>query len=248
MPDTAVDAFPDPVVSTDDHGIVVRCNPVAAALLHVSADAALGRPVDDLLQLTARDDSGRYPARRWVTAGQITVPVELTAWQSSADGVIEHHLCLRDATQRVADEAELARAEALLRRQAPFDALTGLANSYELEERLTAALAHSRDGQIACVVVGLDGANTSAGHSPGPSPRPPGHCASARASASRSVEATATPTICCGARTRRCSGRSGPEITRSRRDVDDHCGMGESTTSLPASTRTEPAVGAHPVG
>ncbi len=173
MPDTAVDAFPDPVVSTDDHGIVVRCNPVAAALLHVSADAALGRPVDDLLQLTARDDSGRYPARRWVTAGQITVPVELTAWQSSADGVIEHHLCLRDATQRVADEAELARAEALLRRQAPFDALTGLANRYELEERLTAALAHSRDGQIACVVVGLDGANTSAGHSPGPSPRPP---------------------------------------------------------------------------
>ncbi len=170
MPDRALDAFPDAVVTTDDAGITIGWNAAAAALLHLPADVALGQALADLVELTHRDHTGRYPARRWVTAGEVTVPVEVTAWQSSDGEGLEHHLCLRDATGRVADEAEVARAEALLRRQARFDALTGLANRYELEERLAEALADSRDGQVACVVVDLDGfkpINDSFGHAVG---------------------------------------------------------------------------------
>ncbi len=67
------------------------------------------------------------------------------------------------------DEAEVSRAAALLRRQARFDALTGLANLYGLEERLADALTGARDGQIACVLDldGLKPINDSFGHAVG---------------------------------------------------------------------------------
>lgn len=84
------------------------------------------------------------------------VPVERTTWTSAARGEVLLHHWLRDSAVEVAHDDELERAAALLRRQARSDALTGLANRFELTERLAAA---PRDvtPRAALVVVDLDG-------------------------------------------------------------------------------------------
>ncbi len=169
----ALDDCPDAVISLDAQDRVVRWNAAAAALLGVQPDEALGRELGDVVRLTARGTTDRFPERQWACArGGAGVAVEVTGWTSTDHGVESRHLCLRDATARLEMEGEQERVEVTLRRQARSDALTGLANRYEFEERLAAALQHEADGagQVALVVVDLDGfkpINDSFGHAVG---------------------------------------------------------------------------------
>jgi diguanylate cyclase (GGDEF)-like protein len=161
------DTCPEAVVSTDAAGRIVGWNAAAVQLLEAPADGLLGRPLAQVLTLAPRDEDGLFPERRWAVCGSLRVPVEVLEW-TAPDALT--HLLLWNATGRVAVEAEGDRAAAVLRRQARFDALTGLANRYELEERLTQALASSDGGRVALLVADLDGfkpINDSYGHAVG---------------------------------------------------------------------------------
>jgi diguanylate cyclase (GGDEF)-like protein/PAS domain S-box-containing protein len=168
--DPGLDACPDAVVSVSTQGRVIRWNAACARLLGLPADAALGRPVTDVLSLTARDLTGRFPERQWASAGGGRRPVELTRWTAS-DGEREiTHLCLRNARDRVTHEDEQARVVDALRRQARSDALTGLANRLDLQERLHSALDQAAARQVGLLVVDLDGfkaINDTHGHAVG---------------------------------------------------------------------------------
>jgi diguanylate cyclase (GGDEF)-like protein len=167
----ALDAFPEPVVTLDPAGLIKGWNRAASRLFELGRSAALGRVFTDVIQLKGRDSSGRFPERQWAVCGARTLAVEVTRWSSAdGDGGRFEHLCLRDASDRLATEKQADRVAALLRRQARSDALTGLANRYELDERLTAALAEGDRTKVALVVIDLDGfkpINDSFGHGVG---------------------------------------------------------------------------------
>lgn len=116
----------------------------------------LDSALEAVLSFEPRDRSGRFPERHWaVTAGR-RVPVEVISWSSLAGGQRLLHHWIRDSTTRLAHEDELDQLVSVLRRQARSDALTGLANRFELEERLADALAAAVP-RTAVVVVDLDG-------------------------------------------------------------------------------------------
>lgn len=151
----ALDDCPAAVVSVAASGVVQRWNAACVHLLGIEADAALGRPLETVLCLEARDRTGRFPERQWAVTTDRRVPVELTTWTSGAGRARASHHWIRDSTAKVAHEEELERAAALLRRQARSDALTGLANRFELTERLGAVLTDMAP-RAALVVVDLD--------------------------------------------------------------------------------------------
>jgi len=170
MGESPFDSCPEAVITTDAADRVVIWNAACAEMLGASADQVLGQPLSAVLTLTERDLSGVFPERRWVTCRQVRVPVEVLEWTAHDRGRALTHLLLRNSTSRVAVEIESDRAAAVLRRQARFDALTGLANRYELEERLTQALQLRDGGRVALLVADLDGfkpINDSYGHGVG---------------------------------------------------------------------------------
>ncbi len=123
-----LDACPEAVITTDSAGCITRWNPAATELLGPLASAVLGLPLTSVVELTPRDETGRFPERQWAVCGQLRVPVENTTWTTSEEDEPRTHLLLRDSTSRVEVESDSDRAAAVLRRQARFDALTGLAN------------------------------------------------------------------------------------------------------------------------
>lgn len=165
-----LDSCPDAVVSTDAAGCVVRWNAASAELLGLAAAATLGQPLASVLSLSPRDPDDVFPERQWAVCGRVRVPVEALEWTADDEGRPVTHLLLRNSTSRVAVEKESDRAAAVLRRQARFDALTGLANRYELEEQLSRALHAPDGGRVALLVADLDGfkpINDSYGHAVG---------------------------------------------------------------------------------
>jgi diguanylate cyclase (GGDEF)-like protein len=161
-----LDASPAPVVSVGADGFVIRWNDACERLFGLDRESVLGREMNDVLRFEARASGGGFPERQWaVTAGR-RVAVELTSWVSSAADERVDHYWLRDSTLRVSYESHQEEVVAALRRQARSDALTGLANRFELEERLTAAVSGGPN-RIALVAVDLDGfkpINDSYGH------------------------------------------------------------------------------------
>jgi PAS domain-containing protein len=150
------------VASVAADGRVRRWNAACVRLLGIEAGTALGGRLEAVLRLQPRDRTGRFPERQWAVPADGRVPVEVTPWEPRGGGGEERllHHWLRDSTAKVAHEDELERAAALLRRQARSDALTGLANRFELTERLAAALTDIPP-RAALVVVDLDNSSRS---------------------------------------------------------------------------------------
>lgn len=168
--DPALEAFPEALVSSDTDGCITRWNAPCEELLGLTAEQALGRPRDEVLRLVERDTTGQFPDRLWAVVVDRRVAVEVIEWHAAGGAAPLTHLCLRSAVHRLSHESALARTAEELRVQARSDALTGLANRYELEERLAAALSRTSSGQVALVVIDLDGfkpINDTFGHSVG---------------------------------------------------------------------------------
>jgi diguanylate cyclase (GGDEF)-like protein len=172
LPGCALDACPDAVISHDQDGTVTRWNHAAACLLGLDSAFALGRQCEELLSFQPRDTTGGFPERRWaVTPDGVKRAVEVTQWHGVDHGVLSLHLWLRDASARMELESEQEKVAADLRREARLDALTGLANRYEFEDRLEDALRrHDAPGELALVVIDIDGfkpINDTHGHAIG---------------------------------------------------------------------------------
>jgi cyclic di-GMP phosphodiesterase Gmr len=150
-----LDDCPVAAVSVAADGRVRRWNAACVRLFGIEAGTALGGRLEAVLRFQPRDRTGRFPERKWAVTADGRVPVEVITWESRAGEQRLLHYWVRDSTAKVAHEDELERAVALLRRQARSDALTGLANRFELTERLAAALTDVSP-RAALVVVDLD--------------------------------------------------------------------------------------------
>ncbi|WP_130482112.1 bifunctional diguanylate cyclase/phosphodiesterase [Sphaerotilus mobilis] len=180
----ALHAIADAVITTDALGRIDDINPVAEALTGWPRAQALGQPVERVFQLVheTRHDPLDNPVLHCLADGQ-PVPLRSDGLLRAQDGQscgIEHAaspmrgvdgrligvvLVFRDVTaqRRMAGE---------MRYRATHDALTGLVNRSEFEDRLQRALDHSGDtgGQHALLFIDLDEfklVNDSSGHAAG---------------------------------------------------------------------------------
>lgn len=154
----------DGLICTDSNYLITVWNPGAAAIFGYGADEMIGRsfetiyaPNADLtVPLSIRDASAlgagkviEFSARR--RDGEV-FPVEasFSGWQG-ADG-LQYGAVLRDISER-------KREAEKIRYLAEHDSLTGLANRYTLEARLTTmiAAAGAAGMEVATVIIGLDG-------------------------------------------------------------------------------------------
>jgi diguanylate cyclase (GGDEF)-like protein/PAS domain S-box-containing protein len=158
----------DGVISTDARGCVTYLNPAASRVTGWSLGEALGTPLQSVLRIV--DGNDREPV-----AGAVTrVLGDRSARESIRDAVL-----VRKDGARVASHASLApicdRAGAVtgvvaafrdvsqerelqmrLLHQATHDALTGLVNRREFEQRVRAALEDVNAGRRACSVLYID--------------------------------------------------------------------------------------------
>ena len=169
-----LEAVVDAVIATDTQGRIEYMNPVAETLLGVAEREALGRELEAVVQLydamaseprrhlvaqclaAPTADRARYLGRLLPTAQAAPEPgtaryvdyavVAMRDREGSTVGVV---LILHDVT-------EAQQMTERLRYQATHDALTGLINRYEFEERLQCTLAASKDDVGEAVLCYLD--------------------------------------------------------------------------------------------
>lgn len=118
-----LDASPDPVMTIDEHGLVVEFNPAAERTFGYSYDKALGRELADLIVPEAERDAHRTGIRRYLATGESSLlgrrlemtpiradgssfPAEVTITAVAADGPPLFTGFVRDLTEQHAAEAE----------------------------------------------------------------------------------------------------------------------------------------------
>ena len=170
--DLVVEAMADGVVVVDGRGRVLDLNPAAARLLGVDADAAVGRPVGELIEAW---DPARpaHVCEYTAMVGEAERVLEATADPiDRADVRSPCVVMLRDVTERRRSEETLAESDRRHRHQSRHDPLTGLANRTLLFERLREELAGGPAGAHgpALLILDLDGfkdLNDTFGHRAG---------------------------------------------------------------------------------
>jgi diguanylate cyclase (GGDEF)-like protein len=177
-------ALPDAVLQSDTAGKVVFLNPAAQRLIGHTREAALGRPVDEVLPLAGEVDGKPLdsPAAVCLRNNASVGPLEarlLVGTRSASRTVDVTAAPIRDAGGAITGTILIARditrarqAARQLTHQATHDALTGLVNRTEFERRLTQALASaSKEGsRHALGFLDLDGfkrINDACGHHAG---------------------------------------------------------------------------------
>ncbi|WP_017299187.1 diguanylate cyclase domain-containing protein [Nodosilinea nodulosa] len=157
---TLFELAPDGYLVTDRRGNIHHANRAAAALFDVDPAYLVHKP---LVVLVEPDDRAKVSARLALPQGTEPFDIELnrrqlpplavavtTAAVGNAQGQSEAMLwSLRDITQR-------QQAEAVIRHQAFYDALTGLPNRMLFDDRLPLALAQAQRQQDQLAVVFLD--------------------------------------------------------------------------------------------
>jgi diguanylate cyclase (GGDEF)-like protein/PAS domain S-box-containing protein len=174
----------DAVITTDGEGCIDYINPVAEQLCGWSCDEARGRELGEVLrlldQLTHRELEN--PLVRCLREGQLVHFAEHSVLQNRLGKEIEIEdsaAPIRDRNGQIVgavvvfrDVTKERRLKRALSYQASHDALTGLINRREFDNRLTHALQSARDGQgpHAVLYVDLDQfkvVNDTCGHSAG---------------------------------------------------------------------------------
>jgi len=142
----------DAVITTDEHGLVEYLNPIAEQRLAVSSDSVVGKLIDDILSLICDDSGTRIdnPVLQCLREGR-TVEGKSGTILSSGSGE-EFAIQFSAAPIRSRDGHvigsvmvfhDVSQERSLYQRmsyQAAHDALTGLVNRRELENRLTEAI------------------------------------------------------------------------------------------------------------
>ena len=152
-----LDCIGEGVVATTWDGRIEQINPIAASLLGCSTESALGRQIGALLKRRGMDAGGENLVRdlNQVLAGVAPGPVRgstRVAGPGRGGRVIEYNIAaigpaqgrLAGAILVLRDVTEQTRMAEKLAWQARYDALTGLYNRVEFDNRLEAALAEVR--------------------------------------------------------------------------------------------------------
>ncbi|MGY0196961.1 PAS domain S-box protein [Leptothrix sp. BB-4] len=180
----ALHAIADAVITTDALGRIDDLNPVAEALTGWSRVNALGQPVERVFQLIDEDSRALIdnPVLRCLADGRALplVPHGVLQAQDGREFGIEHAVSpMRGGDGRLIGVVLVFRDVTAQRRmasemnyRATHDALTGLVNRAEFEERLQRALDQSHDSgsQHVLLFIDLDEfklVNDSSGHAAG---------------------------------------------------------------------------------
>jgi len=158
----------DAVISTDAEGRIEYINPIAETLTAWSLDEARGRPLSDVLNLVNE-----------ITREPIENPLMCALGRSEAGVTADHSVLITRSGQEVAIQESAApicdrqgrvigavivfhdvtkerRLKRALSYQASHDALTGLINRREFDNRLHAAVLSAQRGEGACALLYID--------------------------------------------------------------------------------------------
>jgi diguanylate cyclase (GGDEF)-like protein/PAS domain S-box-containing protein len=158
----------DAVISTDAEGSIEYINPIAEALTAWSLDEARGRPLAEVLNLVNE-----------ITREPIENPLMCALGRSESGVAADHSVLITRSGQEVAIQESAApicdrqgrvigavivfhdvtkerRLKRALSYQASHDALTGLINRREFDNRLHAAVLSAQRGEGSCALLYID--------------------------------------------------------------------------------------------
>jgi len=162
-----LESIVDAVIATDTRGAVTYLNPVAEELTALERARAIGAPVDDVARLLDADGTPRAGAMvaRSLRGERVAWQDTLVLERAGHDNVLAECASVptRDAAGGITgavvvvhDVTEARRLTERLTFQATHDALTGLINRYEFDQRLRRAVEQARSDDATAVLCYLD--------------------------------------------------------------------------------------------